>query len=507
MSTGEKHLHGDRPAYLSACNRLTRFRPPAQLCNKMNDKSTSIQRVIGFDSHPDSFTAAVLRGTTPANALTEKLFNKVPISRLTKWAQDNTTAQDLFVLEASGNSFQVVRTLAAIHRRALVLESCQMGKLKEAHANNDKISAVRIGKAWLAGTAKEVWIPDLKTQERRDWFHADRKAVRRTTQIRNRLLSYLSDNGVRFSPNNPLQDGAAGLEQILQAREWSPRQKQVLEGLLMEIRHAQERRQHWESLIAQEVLTDPQLLAIVRLCGVRDKVAFALGAIIGDIHRFESPKKLVKYFGLNPAFDDSGEGQWHGGIGGHGREDVRTLLIESAQAIFRSKHPLAQWGRRLLRRKGSLNLVVAAIARRLTVAVWYLLMGRWTPLEEIDDALSRKVGKIISRVGRKGLKELGKTRPQIRQETFDSLKTTKIYVLNPNKKMPLRATPRKIPFLPASPSLLKNTTPSPGFIALLSSPQRHAGTAKKPSRPAVLAGDGARVASQRSPILRSGKTN
>ena len=30
MSTGEKHLHGDRPAYLSACNRLTRFRPPAQ---------------------------------------------------------------------------------------------------------------------------------------------------------------------------------------------------------------------------------------------------------------------------------------------------------------------------------------------------------------------------------------------------------------------------------------------------------------------------------------------
>jgi hypothetical protein len=29
MSTGEKHLHGDCPAYLSACHRLTRFRPPA----------------------------------------------------------------------------------------------------------------------------------------------------------------------------------------------------------------------------------------------------------------------------------------------------------------------------------------------------------------------------------------------------------------------------------------------------------------------------------------------
>ena len=29
MSTGAKHLHGDRPEYLSACKRLTRFRPSA----------------------------------------------------------------------------------------------------------------------------------------------------------------------------------------------------------------------------------------------------------------------------------------------------------------------------------------------------------------------------------------------------------------------------------------------------------------------------------------------
>ena len=103
------------------------------------------------------------------------------------------------MLEASGNSFHVVRVLAKVRRRALVLESCQMGKLKEAHANNDKISAVRIGKAYLAGTAKVVWLPDPKTQERRDLFHTHRKAVRRSTQMRNRILSYLSDNGLDAS--------------------------------------------------------------------------------------------------------------------------------------------------------------------------------------------------------------------------------------------------------------------------------------------------------------------
>src|SRR5208337_5681738 len=179
----------------------------------MNDKVDAVERVIGFDAHPDSFTAAMLRGPTPAAAMVEKVFNQVPMAQLRGWAQKHTTAQDLIVLEASGNSFQVVRTLAAAGRQAKVLESCQMGKLKEAHANNDKISAVRIGKAYLAGTAKEVWVPDLKTQERRDILHAYRKTTKRTTQVRARLLSYLSDNGVRLEKNPCLSSAEEAPEQ------------------------------------------------------------------------------------------------------------------------------------------------------------------------------------------------------------------------------------------------------------------------------------------------------
>src|SRR6266478_1542306 len=179
----------------------------------MNNDAMLVQRVIGFDSHRHSFTAALLRGPTPAAAVTEKVFNKVPISQLQSWAKKHTTAQDLFVLEASGNSFQVVRSLAAIERQTRVLESCHIGKLKEAHANNDKISAVRIGKAYLAGTAKEVWVPDAKTQEWRDWFHAHRKAVKRTTQLSARLRSYLSDNGIRLKKHCRLTE--PGQEELI----------------------------------------------------------------------------------------------------------------------------------------------------------------------------------------------------------------------------------------------------------------------------------------------------
>jgi transposase len=397
----------------------------------MNTNSDTVERVIGFDSHPDSFTAAILRGPTPAAAIVEKVFNKVPLGQLPTWAKKHTTAQDLLVLEASGNSFQVVRRLAAVERKAKVLESCQLGKLKEAHANNDKISAVRIGKAYLAGTAKEVWVPDPKTQERRDWFHAYRKATKRTTQMSARVRSYLSDNGVRLKKHTRLTKVEAQ-EQIRQTRQWSARQWQVIEALLLELRHADQQRQRWRSLIAQEVLCDPELLAIVRLCGVREIVAFALGALVGDIQRFSHPKKLVKYIGLNPAFDDSGQTEWSGGVGGHGRKDLRSLLVEAAQAILRcSKSPLAQWGKKLLARKSSVNLAVCAMARKLAVAVWYLMMGRWTPLAEIDDSLALKVGKILGSVGQEGLKSLNKTRKIFREEIFQSLQTGKTYEVKP----------------------------------------------------------------------------
>jgi transposase len=389
----------------------------------MNEESKSVERVIGFDAHPDSFTAAILVGPTPATALVEKVFSKVPMGQLQSWAKKHTTAQDLLVLEASGNSFAVVRTLAASQRQAKVLESCHWGKLKETHANNDKISAVRIGKAYLAGTAKEVWVPDTKTQERRDWFHAYRKATQRTTQLSARVRSYLSDNGVRLKKHTRLTQAGEVEAQIRKACQWSPRQWQVIQILLEDLRHANQQRQHWRSLIAQEVLADPSLLAIVRLCGVREIVAFALGAFIGDIHRFSHPKKLVKYVGLNPAFDDSGESRWSGGIGGHGNRYLRCLLVEGAQAILRcAKTPLARWGKKLLARKSSVSLAVAAIARKLTVAVWYLLMGRWTPLEEIDEQLCLKVSKIIGHIGPEALRQLGKTPKAVREQAYGLLK-------------------------------------------------------------------------------------
>jgi transposase len=400
-----------------------------------NDKTAKHEnrgRVVGFDAHPDSFTAAILRGSTPAAAFIEKTFNKVSLDRLESWARKNTSEEDVIVLEASGNSFHIARLLRKLNRRAEVLESWHLGKLKEAHANNDRISAARIGQAYLAGTAKKVWVPDERTQQRRDWFHAHHKAVKRTTQMRNRLLSLLSDHGVRLPRGTRLASSRAQAETVLRSlKEWSDKQWQVLQIMLDELEHAEKQRAKWRSLIAQEVETDPLLLSLMRLCGVRVVVAFALGAIIGDIHRFASPKALVKYIGLNPSFDDSGKSKWTGGVGGRGRKDLRSLLLEAAHSILRSKHPLAKWGKKLLARKGVRNLVAAAVARKLTVALWYLMMGKWTAVEELDARLEYKLSKLVSTIGTDTLKVQGRTRNEVREQLRARLQNGRTYLLRP----------------------------------------------------------------------------
>jgi len=400
----------------------------------MNADTNKVERVIGFDSHPDTFTAAILRGPTPLAAIVEKTFDKLPMDRLRSWANKHTTEKDLIVLEASGNSFHVVRVLAKIGRKALVLESAHLGKLKEGHANNDKISAVRIGKAYLSGTARTVWVPDLKTQEQRDLLHIHRKAVKRTTQLANRILSYLSDQGVRGFNNLQTID----FKKVLKARPWTSVQEQILRIYGEDLDHAQKQRKAWESIIAQQVLASPQMLNLVRLLGIREITAFACLSFIGDINRFKSPDALVNYIGLSPAFDDSGNDEWTGKIGRRGRKELRFLLIQGAHAVLRTEHYLGKWGRKVMARKSNVNIAVAAVARKMAVAVWYMLMGKWENWEELAKPLKLKIGKIISKVGEPALNALGKTRSQYREEVYQEVQKSRDYVLDPNKKMPPR---------------------------------------------------------------------
>ena len=47
------------------------------------------------------------------------------------------------------------------------------------------------------------------------------------------------------------------------------------------------------------------------------------------------------------------------------------------------------------------------MARKLTVSIWYLLRGLFTPLTAIDATLQVKLGKLATAIGVKAIRHLG----------------------------------------------------------------------------------------------------
>src|SRR5213082_1152622 len=112
---------------------------------------------------------------------------------------------------------------------------------------------------------------------------------------------------------------------------------------------------------------------LMTITGVNLAVAAGIVAAIGDISRFNSPQKLVSYFGLNPRVRQSGLGPaHHGRISKIGRSHARAMLVEAAWTAAKTPGPLHAFFVRIRARRGH-QIAAVAVARKLTVLCWHLL--------------------------------------------------------------------------------------------------------------------------------------
>lgn len=356
--------------------------------------------------HPDVFSAAALVGAE--EGIIEWMHDRQPTAGLESWAKKHLKKEDIIVLEASGNSFEVAGRLHAIGCTAIVLESAQAGKIRDNFCNDDRHSAVKLARVYRSGLAKEVWQPDAKTREYREVHFTHRNAVKDATRARNRIHSYLNEYCVRLAKGTRLTE-PSGEKIALASKPWTPLQAELLSQKFALLREAEKRRKQLERLMVLELAAQPKWAQLWRLMGIRHRVAFALMAMIGDINRFPTAKKLAGYFGLSPRKEQSGEDARgrERGLGQFGRADVRALLLQSAQnALSQRQSPLHKWGWKLLVRKHR-NHAAAAIARKLAVSIWHLLKGHYSALEEAGEHLQTKLLKLSTVIGKDGLKALG----------------------------------------------------------------------------------------------------
>lgn len=149
--------------------------------------------------------------------------------------------------------------------------------------------------------------------------------------------------------------------------------RQLVEEIELQQRHKDEAQCKMTTL-CQEWFPE-QFANLQTVPGVSQRSATSIIAEVGtDMNQFETPKKLVSWVGLRPRNEESA-GKIKSRRITHGNKFLRKTLIECSWGAARMKDSFFAGFcyRQCVQRRKSRMKVQVAIARKMLVAIWYIL--------------------------------------------------------------------------------------------------------------------------------------
>lgn len=170
---------------------------------------------------------------------------------------------------------------------------------------------------------------------------------------------------------------------------------QLVEEIEMQQRHKDEAQKKMTSLC--EEWFPKELGDLQTIPGVKERGATSIIAEVGtDMDHFQTPKKLVSWVGLRPRKEESA-GKIKSRRITHGNKFLRKTMIECAWGSSRTKDSFfAEFSyRQCVERRKNRMKVQVAIARKMLVAVWYILHDG-VPYQKPSDHCSTAVPAVES---------------------------------------------------------------------------------------------------------------
>jgi transposase len=352
-----------------------------------NDPNTSPEvRFLAIDLHKHY---AVFGGV---NIAQQVVFSprRVEIDALGSWCRKNLLPSDEVVLEATTNAWTAYDLVSPLVQRCIVASPLHVRWIAEARVKTDAADVLRLARLLAANLVPEVWVPPIPVRELRSLVIYRQRLVKMQTMTKNRLHSILHSCHLAA----PL--GQAFAEKN---REWwlalavSPTEHLRIRHDLATLEHMESQITDLEIELHRLSTTTPwkeQVPYLVQLPGFGLLTAMTVLAAIGDITRFPSAKKLVGYAGLGAGVHDSGQTHRDKGITKQGRRDLRKALIESAW-VATNTHPYWKGQFERLTHRKPKNKAIAAVARRLLIAVWHVLTERAADKNAIPNMVALKL--------------------------------------------------------------------------------------------------------------------
>jgi len=394
------------------------------------------KRFIGLDVHKHYLIAfgvdQDLNIVLPAHRV--ELFN------LESWMKKSLSKQDAVALEMTTNTWELYDELSPCTHSVTVVHPQHIALITHAQVMTDKIAAAILARFLAKGLLTAVWVPPVEIRELRALVAQRGKMVRLATQAKNRLHSVLQRHHI-LPP-----EGGLFLED--QKEWWSSLplgklEKVNLQSDLDTLHFAGTQLTHFETIMNEMSAKNQDVTRLIHLPGFGVILALTVYAAIGDIARFEDAKHLVGYSGLGARIHDSGLTTRTGRITKSGRKDLRFALVEAAQAASRS-HP--HWKAELARLEPRLgrNKAIVAIARKLLVAVWFVLSRKTADRFVQPDQVARKLLRFAYKVGTHNLPDDQSAGQFIRRYMDDLKFGAEISAITSKSKRPIHLPPSSL---------------------------------------------------------------
>ncbi len=350
------------------------------------------KRFIGLDVHKHYLIAI---------GVDEELNVVLPVRRvefsyLEAWMKKTLTKQDEVVLEMTTNTWQLYEELCQHAGSVLVVHPPHVALLTRSQVMNDKIAASILARLLAKGLLVGVWVPPQDIRELRGLVAQRKKMTGLATQAKNRLQAVLQRHHWLPPEGNPFQEA--------QKKWWLALPMGALEKVnvqsdLETLQFAEKQLVQLTSIMAEIAKQKEEVIRLLQLPGFGIVTAVTVWAAIGAIQRFADAQHLVGYAGLGTKVHDSGMTSHSGRITKAGRRDLRMVLIEAAQ-VAANTHP--HWKAELARLQPRLgrNKAIVAIARKLLVAVWYILAQHKTDRFAQPEAIAQKFLKFAYQLGK-----------------------------------------------------------------------------------------------------------
>src|SRR5665647_1741481 len=259
----------------------------------------ALMRAIGIDVHRDFCEVAISEGGRLRSA------GRVPSTpEQLELLGVSLAPGDEVALETTGNALAIARILAPHVARVVVASARELHAIAGAKAKTDRLDARTLAKLLAAGMLEGTWLPGEETRALRRRLSRRAQLVRQRTRLKNEVHATLYRNLKGAAPVSDLF-GAAG-RRWLAGLELPADERETVDGCLRVLDFLGGEVAGLERAVARHALHSAEIRRLVTIPGVNLISAATLVAVIGDVGRFPSARKLVGYLGLDPRVRQSG---------------------------------------------------------------------------------------------------------------------------------------------------------------------------------------------------------